>query len=92
MPRLAALSLFLLAACGHWPDVGGPTPSGASANWPELLPLSEVLADPGPALEGEETGARALQARAAALRAKAALLRAPIADQDDFEALRSRIQ
>lgn len=92
MPRVAALSFVLLAACGEWPDSGGPPISRAPGDWPEFLPLTELLADPGPAPEGEEAATRALLARAEALRARAALLRTPIAGQDDFDALRARLQ
>lgn len=89
MNRLAALPLmFLLAACGAWPDVPAPGAQGGTGAWPALVPLSEVIAAQPEGATGE-ADATELSARAEALRRRADLLRAPVADGDAFEALRA---
>jgi hypothetical protein len=82
--------LFCLAACGAWPDLPEPVGQRDGGSWPELLPLSELVA-PAPDGAVGETDAARLAARAAALQERASLLRAPVDDADDFEALRARI-
>lgn len=82
--------LILLAACGPWPDVPGPTAQSRDDSWPALMPLSDVIGAPADGEAGEAEADR-LVARADALRRRAALLRMPADDSDAFEALRARL-
>lgn len=88
-----ALSLVCLPlfACGGWPDLGEPTLERSSRDWPDLLPLSQLVADGGVDTASDEDAQR-LAARAAALRARAQILRADAGDADAMEALRARLQ
>ena len=82
------LVLFLgLAACGDWPDAGGP-PLSQARGWPELVPINGLAQDIPEATSDDATR---LAARAAGLRRRAALLRARIDTRDDMEALRARL-
>lgn len=86
MRSLILSGCLLLAACGEWPDVGGPT-RASTGGWPVLLPLDAVLASPDiPAASDRE--AAALAARAADLRRRAAILRG---DAGDLDALREQL-
>lgn len=76
----------MLAACGDWPDVGGPT-RASSAGWPALLPLDAVLNAPDTGVASDWEAA-ALASRAADLRRRAAILRG---DAGDLDALRERL-
>lgn len=72
---LVALLLPPLAGCATLPALdGAPGPAASQAEYPDLLPLEELLAGvpPPPATDP----AAALAARAAALKARAAALRA----------------
>ena len=89
--RIALLLCFALVACGEWPDAGGPPLERNSSDWPELLPLSEVI-NTGTIPPAESDDADALADRAAALRNRAAILRANAADADAMEALRNRLR
>lgn len=77
---------LLLAACGDWPDIGGPTRAG-TAEWPVLLPLDAILASPDMP-EASDREAAALAGRAADLRRRAAILRG---DAGDLDALREKL-
>ena len=87
MRRASILVLLCLAACGSWPDAGGPPMARAAQDWPELLPLGALL-DSGALPEAEDRDAEALAARAAGLRARAAILRG---NASDLDALRARL-
>lgn len=89
--RGVVLFCLTLAACGEWPDAGGPSLERKSADWPELLPLSEVITTNAiPPAEREDT--EQLAARATALQRRAAILRANASDADAMEALRNRLR
>ena len=90
MRQITALALCAaLAACVDWPVVDAPPASRASADWPDLIPISSL---PAPVADDLTTRANAaLLARAAALRARAAILRRPVPDQAAFERLRARM-
>ena len=91
MMRVSLAILFLcLAGCGQWPDEALPDQQSRNAPWPELKPLSDLIAPEDTEITGEEDALR-LAARADGLRRRAALLRTPVADEDDFEALRARV-
>ena len=91
MGRTAHVLAFIgLAACADWPDVPAPDGAEAARGWPALLPISELLTRAGPDA-GPDEQTEDLAARAEALRRRAALLRTPVADDDAFEALRSRL-
>ncbi len=87
MHRIAFLSLIGLAACGDWPDAGGPPMSRSSDDWPVLLPL-DGLVDTGSVPATTDDDASALLNRANALRGRAAILRS---DATDMEDLRMRL-
>lgn len=89
--RFSVLFFFALTACGDWPDAGGPPLERRSTNWPELLPLSDVI-ETGAIQPAETDDATDLAARAAALRNRAAILRSNAADADAMEALRNRLR
>lgn len=89
--RLSVCFCLALVACSDWPDAGDPPLERRTSEWPELLPLSEVIeANPVPPAENED--ATDLVARAAALRNRAAILRADAGDTDAMEALRARLR
>ncbi len=89
MKAVLPLALLALAACADWPDTGAPSPSQRSYAWPELLPVSDIMAED----EGRisQDTAASLAARAAALRARAALLRRDLETQAEMDALRARL-
>lgn len=89
--RGALVFCFVLIGCSSWPDAGGPPLERRSADWPELLPLSEVL-QTGAVLPAESEEASALSERAAALRNRAVILRASAADADAMEEMRNRLR
>ena len=92
MRALALFSgLILLTACGDWPDAGGPPMERRSSNWPELLPLSDLV-ESGVVQTAENEDAQSLAARAAALQSRARILRASAGDADAMEALRARLR
>ena len=79
MPRpVAALILAAsLAGCTQFPELDAATSAEvASAPWPQILPLPEVLAQMPAEPRATEATTAAVEARAAALRARAAALRA----------------
>lgn len=91
MTRFPTLPLlFCLAACGSWPNLPETASQDRAAAWPELRPLSELLA---PVEDGEASAEAAdqLAARAGDLRRRAAILRSPVTDDAAFEALRARL-
>ncbi|MEM8802877.1 MAG: hypothetical protein AAGF55_10120 [Pseudomonadota bacterium] len=89
--RSVVLLCCFLVGCGTWPDAGGPPLERRSANWPELLPLSDVLQTGAvPPVESEE--ATALSERAASLRNRAAILRVNVPNADAMEAMRNRLR
>lgn len=91
MIRRSDLSLlFCLAACGASPDVPESAGRGQNGAWPELMPLSELVAPEAAGTTGEADALR-LAGRAAALRQRAALLRRPVDGDGDLEALRALI-
>lgn len=86
--RIALLLCLLgLAACGSWPDAGGPPMARSSQDWPELLPLDALL-ESGTVPAASDQEANALRNRAIALRSRAAILRS---DSSDLDALRARL-
>jgi hypothetical protein len=86
--RSALLILLLgLAACGDWPDDGGPPMARSAQDWPDLLPLDALL-ESGTVPAASDSDANALRNRAAALRNRAAILRS---DSSDLDALRARL-
>ena len=88
MMRTALISLFvILAGCGGWPDVGGPT-SSATQDWPVLRPIDRLIAE-GALPEASDEEADRLARRAAALEARARVLRG---STTDMEALRARLE
>ena len=91
--RRMALSLVCLPllACGGWPDLGAPTLERSKRDWPDLLPLSQLVAEGGIEAASDED-ARRLAARAAALRSRAQILRTDAGDADAMEALRARLR
>lgn len=90
--RVFALIICLaLTACGDWPDAGGPAMERRSSDWPNLLPLSELL-ETGTVQQAEDADAERLAARAAALQNRARILRSNARDADAMEALRARLR
>lgn len=87
MRAAVLLCLFGLAACGDWPDAGGPPMARSAKDWPALLPLDALL-DSGTVPAATDRDANALRNRAAALRARATILRS---DTGDLDALRARL-
>ena len=83
----AMLFLLCLTACSDWPDAGGPPMARSAQDWPELLPLDQLLAT-GRVSEANEDDAETLRRRAAALRGRAAILRG---NASDMETLRARL-
>ncbi|MDJ0639744.1 MAG: hypothetical protein QNJ20_12970 [Paracoccaceae bacterium] len=87
MMRTALISFFvLLAGCGGWPDVGGPT-SSVTQDWPVLRPIDSLLTEGALPAASEEEADR-LARRAAALETRARVLRG---STTDMEALRARL-
>lgn len=87
MRATALLCLCLLAACGDWPDAGGPPMARSAQDWPELLPLDALL-ETGEVPRATDRDANILLNRAAALRNRAAILRG---NASDLDALRARL-
>lgn len=81
------LCIALVAACGEWPDAGGPPMARSAQDWPELLPLDDLI-ETGRIEPASTTESEVLRARAAALRNRAAILRG---DTSDLEAMRARL-
>ena len=79
--------IALVTACGEWPDAGGPPMARSAQDWPELLPLDDLI-ETGRIEPASTTESEVLRARAAALRNRAAILRG---DTSDLEALRNRL-
>ena len=89
MRRIAFLCLIGLAACGDWPDAGGPPMARSADDWPALLPL-DGLVDTGRVPEAADDDAAALLNRASALRGRAAILRGDATDMEDLRARLAR--
>lgn len=73
---LRALTFFglsCLAACGDFPTVGETT-SGRT-EFPELLPIADLLDAPSAPVQGDQDPDEAMQARIAALQARAERIR-----------------
>ncbi len=87
MRMTALLCLCLLAACGDWPDAGGPPMARSAKDWPALLPLDDLI-ETGALPEARDSEAEALRNRAANLRNRAAILRG---NASDLDALRARL-
>ncbi|MEM6387216.1 MAG: hypothetical protein AAF718_13380 [Pseudomonadota bacterium] len=87
MRHLAVLYCLSLIACTDWPDAGGAPSARSTQDWPNLLPLDEVLASSFVAPASEEES-DTLLARAAALRNRASIMRG---SASDMEALRARL-
>lgn len=87
----AVIALICATSCSDWPDVDTPELSGSSADWPELVPISELPTDVASNTNSENDANDSLSARAAALRARAAILRRPVPDSDAFEQMRGRL-
>lgn len=81
------LCLVIVTACGEWPDAGGPPMARSAQDWPELLPLDDLI-ETGRIEPASTTESEVLRARAAALRNRAAILRGNAAD---LEAMRARL-
>ncbi|MEM9970919.1 MAG: hypothetical protein AAF762_07445 [Pseudomonadota bacterium] len=79
--------VLILPACSEWPETA-TAPLGASAAWPEIVPLSS-LATPKATDDAEESDA--MERRVAALRARAALMQRAVPDTDAMERLRERL-
>ncbi len=62
-----------------------------SSDWPELLPLSDLV-ETGVVQEAEDEEAERLAARAGSLQTRARILRSDAADADAMEALRARLR
>ena len=86
--RFIAPIFLLLAACGDWPDAGGPPIARDTRPWPVLLPIEQIGG--APLTLGREDAER-LAARASALRARAAILRQNATTREEMEALRARL-
>ncbi len=82
-PVFLILPLCLgLAACSDWPELDhAVSPEARRSDYPELVPIGDVLARRGLA-RSDETDGEILSARAANLRARAALLRGVSVDDD----------
>ena len=85
--RAPLILLLCLAACGDWPDAGGP-PLSQTRGWPDLIPINDLTQGIPEATSDDATR---LAARAAGLRRRAALLRARIDNREDMDALRARL-
>ncbi len=75
-PIPAVLLVLSLAGCAPPPEIEaalGPEPEGTG--YPELLPLSEILAEAPAETDDPEAADAAMAARVAALKARAAALK-----------------
>lgn len=82
-PSLACLiCLFALSACTEFPALEGTiAPAQTNAPYPDLVPLSPLIAQANAgnaAQDGAQSAQSALEPRLAALRARAARLRGPV--------------
>lgn len=82
MPRLALIFPFALAACTQFPELDnriGTDPAGAG--YPDLVPLTPLVArahGAGSGAEGPQQAIADMAGRIAALEARAARLRGPV--------------
>ena len=84
---VAVCALMAIASCAPLPDVFGAERAEVRGAFPELLPLSGILAqaDEAPRADADTDGA--LSARAGALQARAVALRGPVLTTQERERL-----